>query len=444
MSHRAHNYEESLERVVRRSKGVYYTPMSIVRDMLSTLTIKGDERLCDPCCGGGNFLVGAIERGLRVENIFGYDIDAKAVAIARERVREMTGYDATNNIRVADFWSVAPTLRERFDIIATNPPWGSVIDRGVRVELTSKYSVSHSSDSSSLMLLAALSTLRKRGEMTILLPESFFNIGSFEDVRRVLLRLKTTHLRDYGKPFRGLMTRAESITLSNCPSSPNQTAECRFGTERYQRTLSSFRNNPKSIINMWLSTEGAAAVEAIFAKPHTTLCNAASWGMGIVTGNNGKYCHSHIEPDDIGVVRGYNITLEGIAPYDTYIPRNLAQYQQVASEEFYRAKEKIIYRFIASRPIFCYDNEQRYILNSANGFIPNDGFALSCEEIVERLNSDVMKWLFEALFRTHKILRSDIERLPLHTDIKEFSEMNYQQYLGVERDESGHFRLSAK
>ncbi|MFI3306246.1 MAG: TaqI-like C-terminal specificity domain-containing protein [Rikenellaceae bacterium] len=417
MSHRAHSYEESLEREVRRAEGIYYTPADIVANMLSTVTIEGCERLCDPCCGAGNFLIGAIERGVKAENIFGYDKDAKAVAIARERVREMTGFDATNNIVVADFWSVAPKLIDSFDIVATNPPWGGVVEASYRGELTTKYSAGHSSDTATLMLFAVLTTLRKGGQMTILLPDAFFNIGGFEDARRKLLGLKITHLRDYGKAFKGLMTRAESITLTNRKSTQRQWAECSFEGQTDRRTLESFRKNPKSIINMWLSAEGAATVEEIFAKPHVTLHEAATWGMGIVTGNNAKYCHSDRRKGDIGVVRGYNIKLDGIAPCDTYIPSDLSLYQQVASEDFYLAREKIIYRFIASRPIFCYDPEQRYILNSANGFIPNEGFALSCEEIVERLNSDVVAWLFEALFRTHKILRSDLEHLPLLLDM---------------------------
>lgn len=411
---------------------------------MSTIEIKGGETLCDPCCGGGNFLMGAIERGVKPENIYGYDVDADAVAIARERMLEATGFDATKNIVIADFWSVAPTLGKRFDIIATNPPWGSEIEGKKRSELTTKYRVTHTSDSSSLILLSALETLRDGGKMTILLPDSFFNIGGFEDARRRILDLEITHLRDYGKPFKGLMTRAESITLRNNKANPQQSAECRFEGREFSRTLSSFRENPKSIINMWLSAEGAEVVAAIYDKPHITLANSATWGMGIVTGNNAKYCKSTPSRDDIAVTRGYNITLDGIKQPDTYIPNRLEIYQQVASREFYQSREKIIYRFISSRPIFCTDCEQRYILNSANGFIPNEGIALSCDQIVERLNSRVIAWLFEALFRTHKILRSDIEKLPLHTEISDFSEMNYQQYLGIEIDTEGNYRLVNK
>ncbi|MFR9645013.1 MAG: N-6 DNA methylase, partial [Rikenellaceae bacterium] len=299
MNHRAQSYEESLDRETRRAEGIYYTPADIVVDMLSTLRVDGDETLCDPCCGGGNFLMGALEMGVRVENLYGFDSDPRAVDIARERVREATGFDATENIRVADFWDVAPTLGRRFDIIASNPPWGSHLDSLRRCDLSTLYGAGRSSDSSSLMLLAALSTLRKGGELTFLLPDAFFNIGSFEEVRRKVLALEITHLRDYGKPFRGLMTRAQSITLRNRKSKSDHQAECRYEGQQHLRSLRSFRLNPKSIINMWLSSQGAEVVEAIYAKPHITLANNATWGMGIVTGNNSLYCHREPEEGDV-------------------------------------------------------------------------------------------------------------------------------------------------
>ncbi len=452
MVYRAENYEASLERDERRAKGIYYTPRPIINQMLDTLFEAEDIDLsrmtiCDPCCGGGNFLIAALERGFRVENIYGYDIDSAAVQITRERIAEFVeglGESLSTehiHIEVGDFWDIAPSKLGCFDVIASNPPWGSQLDPKRRKELCERYDAGHSVDSSSLMLHAALSTLKEDGVLTFLLPDSFFNIGGFENIRELMLGFKITQLCDYGKAFKGLMTRAQSVTLVKSRCAQDATVECIFEGAHHRRTISSFRRNPKSIINMWVSAQGAEAIDAIFAKPHLTLANAAVWGMGIVTGDNAKFICATPQRDYIEVVRGYNITKEGITQPDTYIPRDLSLYQQCAGEQFYGAREKIVYRFISSQAIFSLDCEQRYILNSANGFIPSKELPLSCEEIVKRLNSEVIVWLHKALFRSHKILRSDIERLPLHTEVVDFDEAQYLEYLNLEPCEEGGYRV---
>lgn len=439
MSQRATNHEESLSREYRRAEGIYYTPRSVVVEMLQTLSggIEGRD-ICDPCCGCGNFLVEALKMGASAERLYGFDRDEEAVRITRERIFEVSGFDGSRNIVVGDFWEEAPARSESYDVIISNPPWGAKLTPKRRAELGDRYGIGHSADSSAFMLMAALTTLREGGEMSCLLPDAFFNIGTFEGVRHHILGLSMSHLCDYGRPFAGLMTRAESITLRKRASRGDELVRCRWDGVEHKRLQRSFISNPKAIINMWLDDEGAKAVEAIYARPHLTLLDNAVWGMGIVTGDNTRFCHEEPSSGDVAVVRGYNITKEGLTPLRTYIAGDMSLYQQVAHSEFYRAGEKILYRFIADRPLCCLDREQHYLLNSANGLILNEGFELSAEGVVERLNSDEIVWLFRAIFRTHKILRHDIEQLPLHL---EFEQDSYAQYLGIEPTAKGSYKI---
>ncbi|MFI3289727.1 MAG: TaqI-like C-terminal specificity domain-containing protein [Rikenellaceae bacterium] len=447
MKRRTKSYEESLDRWQRRAAGVYYTPTSIVEQMVQVVVGEGvdvdlsDKLLLDPCCGSGNFLVEALRVGFRAENIYGFDIDPKGVKIARQRVAELSGYDVSKNIKVADFFDRAQTIKRRFDYVITNPPWGSSLDVKRRNILGQIYGAGHSVDSSSLMMLASLMVLREGGVLSFLLPEAFFNIGNFEDVRRVILGLRVTCLCDYAKPFRGLMTRAQAIVLRKESSTDEDVVRCRYDGHYHTRTIGSFKRNPKSIMNLWLTQAEADVVEAIYKKPHVTLQGGALWGMGIVTGNNKKYCSDHPHQGYIGVLRGYDLTEEGINAPTTFIPSDLSQYNQVAPKEFYLAPEKIIYRFITSRAIFRYDTERRYILNSVNGFIPNRDFPIPTKLVAELLNSKVLNWLFRAIFHTHKVLRHDIETLPLHYELTEFNESNYLDYLGVEATELGSYKI---
>ncbi len=444
MVKRTKSYEESLERTQRRAAGVYYTPQATVEQMVVVAlgdVDPSDKLLLDPCCGSGNFLVEALKVGFRPENIYGFDIDPKAVKVACQRIAELTGYDARKNIKVADFLDKAQKIKRNFDFIITNPPWGGKIDVKRRRELGQIYSAGHSVDSSSLVLLASLRVLREGGILSFLLPEAFFNIGSFEDVRRTILELRVTHLCDYAKPFKGLMTRAQAIVLQNRPSKDEDVIACRYDENYHSRIISSFKRNPKSIMNLWLNQQQADVVDAIYQKPHVTLVNNASWGMGIVTGENPKYCSETPQPGYIGVLRGYDLTNDGISAPGTFIPGDLTMYQQVASKEFYLAPEKIIYRFISNNATFKLDTERRYILNSINGFIPHKDFPISNGLVAELLSSKVMNWLFRSIFHTHKVLRSDIETLPLHYELERFSEEDYLDYLGIEPVISGGYKL---
>jgi len=57
-----------------------------------------------------------------------------------------------------------------------------------------------------------------------------------------------------------------------------------------------------------------------------------------------------------------------------------------------------------------------------------------------------MKWLFKRLFRTHKVLRSDLEKLPIFDDFftthNNNCEQDLHQYLNIE-EHDGTFRVKA-
>ena len=100
--------------------------------------------------------------------------------------------------------------------------------------------------------------------------------------------------------------------------------------------------------------------------------------------------------------------------------------------------------------IFALDNKQRYFLNSANFLIVNkntlfaeDKLAITAEQLVFLMNTDIINWLFKKLFRTHKVLRSDLEKLPIFSEFfnnYNQSEKDLHQYLNIEKH-NGTFRI---
>lgn len=439
-------YEASLSDSYRNKEGIYYTPDGVVRDLFAAP--EDDIRnssFCDPCCGSGNFIVRAIELGFKPENIYGYDIDPVAAEITKTRIYKATGYKS-QNIKVADFLDLS--LRKEisgFDYIYTNPPWGKKIGKKTRECTGLRLGAGSSTDTCSLFFFACLQCLSANGRLGLLLPESFFNIAAFEDARIKALQFSIERLIDYGKVFKGLVTNAQGIVLKKTTSDPHSSISCEARSISFKRSSESFSCNPKSILNLYCDDEDAMTLQHLLSAPYITLKNHASWGLGIVTGNNKKFVKSSYESRHIPVYKGADILRGKLKDATSFIPSDMRLYQQVAPLAIYEAKEKLIYRFISSKLCFFYDDKQRFVLNSANILIPDTTFPLSAKMLGDLLGSDFMNWVFSSLFNAHKILRGDLESLPIHSQFLEgessFDEARYLKQLNIEKNVNGTYRI---
>lgn len=437
-------YEAGLSDSFRNREGIYYTPDHIARDLFSAPAADiRNASFCDPCCGSGNFIVRALELGFQPQNIHGYDSDPVAAEITRARIYKLSGYRSPH-IKVADFLKTWPACG-RFDFIYTNPPWGKKIARQTREETGLRLQAGSSIDTCSLFFLACLQCLKENGELGLLLPESFFNIAVFEETRIKALQLSIERLIDYGKVFKGLVTKAQAIVLKNRPSGPYAGISCEIAGNAYQRSQASFASNPKSILNLYCDDQSAHILQHLLSLPHDTLKDRSAWGLGIVTGNNKKFIRSTPEKRYIPVYRGADILPGSLQSASSFIPSDLTLYQQVAPVRIYEAKEKLIYKFISSRLVFFYDDQQRHVLNSANILVPHKDFPITAKMLAELLNSDFMNWVFAKLFNTHKILRGDLESLPIHSSLlanaSNFDEARYLEKLDIEKHKNGAYRI---
>lgn len=439
----AAQYESSLSESYRNKEGVFYTPSEIVFHMLKSVEDVECKTFLDPCCGSGNFLVAALEKGFRPENLYAFDTDANAVQITRKRILEKSGVEP-EHIVCGDFLAWAENHVCKFDYIFTNPPWGKKIQKQEKTKLAKAFFAGNSSDTCALFFFASLSLLNKNGVLGLLLPEAFFNIGVFEDARTTLLKHKIIRLIDYGKPFRGLMTKAKAFLMENSENSCSSVSCESFGKSFSYRTQNAFQSMPKHIINFDLSEEEFDVIKRVYSVPHITLKGHASWALGIVTGNNEKHCKTERGLGDVPIYRGKDIFPDHVVNAGIFIDRNLKDCQQVAPLAFYQAPEKVIYRFINNRIVCYHDKEQRYVLNSANLFILDDDFPLAYQQLVDLLNSDFMNWLFRSIFSTHKILRGDLEELPIWTayfkEYQCFDERALLSYLNIEKN-NGTYRI---
>lgn len=429
-------YESSLSDSYKNKEGIYYTPQYIVEDMLKDIVDVENKTFLDPCCGSGNFIIEAIKKGISPQNVYGFDVDDNAVLIARKRIKDLCGYDS-KNIVCADFLSQPKVSSQKFDYIFTNPPWGKKINKVDKLRYSSLYNSGSSNDTSALFYFACLKVLKENGKIGMLLPDSFFNISSFETARKSLMTLHINRFVDYGKAFKGLMTKAVAFVackVNRQQTTVNSQIECEiYSVKKHLRSQESFADIPKCIFNFHIEESESDIIRHVFSMPHIRLKDNAKWGLGVITGNNEKICKKEKTKGCVPIYRGKDIMKNTLSEPSLYIDENLEGCRQVADMELYKSPEKVIYRFISNRIVCFYDTEQRYILNSANLFVLNEDFPISYSQLVDLLNSDFMNWLFRSIFNTYKILRSDLEMLPIfHEYFKEnevFSEESFKVYM---------------
>lgn len=408
-------YEAMLSESFKNKEGVFYTSMAIVEDMMREVEVNPETLFLDPCCGSGNFLMKALEKGVKPENLYGFDTDSNAVAIARRRIKAVTGCDAPN-VLCADFFQICPKLKVKFDAAFTNPPWGKKLSKTQRDSYARQYQAGSSTDTSSLFLFSVLSVLKPKGTMGLLLPDSFFKIAVFEDARKAVLRQAILRMKDYGKPFKNMYS-AVSLVLKKQNCDKNNTIICCFNHLEYQRSQQSFLLMPRHNLNYWTKPEEMTLVEELLKQPYLTLKGHATWSLGIVTGNNAAMCRHSQRKGYKPVYRGKDILPGRLKAASLFVnPADFPRYQQMASLELLCAPVKLVYRFISSSLVFFCDTHQRYILNSANMLVLDEDFPLSAKQLAETMNSRLTNWLFRQLFNTHKVLRSDLEILPVITD----------------------------
>ena len=430
-------YESSLSESHKNKEGVYYTPLYIVEDMMKDIEETENKSFLDPCCGSGNFIIEAIKKGFSPENVYGFDVDENAVEITKKRIKDLCGYDS-ENIICADFLSQKPKAKsQKFDYIFTNPPWGKKINKVDKQRYSSLYNSRNSNDTSALFYFASLMILKEKGTLGFLMPDSFFNITTFEDARKSLLSLQINRFVDYGKAFKGLMTKAVAFVATEADSqqpTANSQIQCElYGVKKHMRSQEGFLYVPKHIFNFHIEENENDIIRKVYSLPHITLKNNTEWALGIITGNNDKICSKEKGEGLVPIFRGKDILKDRMAEPSLFVNENLEGCRQVADLRYYKSQDKIIYRFISSKIVCYHDTEQRYILNSANLFVLNDGFPVTYHQLVSLLNSDFMNWLFRSIFNTHKILRSDLELLPIfHEYFKEndvFSEETFKDYM---------------
>lgn len=164
--------------------GEYFTPRNIVRTMVSMVDPQIGEKIYDPFCGTGGFLIESykylnmrmksnkkLEEILKRETVYGSEITANA------RIAKMNMIlfgDGHSNIKKED--SFANPKKGKFDIVLTNPPYSQKTRYG------NLYPVD-STNGDAVSVMHCFDSLNSGGRAAILVKENFLSDGG--DIGRV-------------------------------------------------------------------------------------------------------------------------------------------------------------------------------------------------------------------------------------------------------------------
>ena len=386
-------------------KGLYYTKPVIVNEMLSDLRILNGEKLLDPCCGSGIFLLKV--QHAEMEQLYGIDNDPLAVMIAKANL--MVKFNESNvypQIYQMDFLLHATSALGdlRFDYIVTNPPWGTEKGKLHASEII------QSKEKASLFFTESFKFLNQNGIQHFLLPTSILKIRVHSDLRRfVTHETRIESLKCYRERFKGVFTDFISLKVSKKPVFDKQNYLVYGINNEVSRKELVVRDDDFYPIPT-LNDRDEAIISKVERLRHDDLSHS-QWALGIITGNNSKVLKDRPRKGLEPIYMGKDISKYSLKNASRYIKYNRADFQQCAKDEFYKAKEKLVYKFVSSRLCFTYDDKQRLFLNSANILIPElEG--MSVKTVLAFLNSSLFNFLYVKRFNDLKILKSNLSSLP--------------------------------
>ncbi len=170
---------ESRRKQAKRKSGQFYTPEKFSFEIIEQIKPELKGKILDPACGDGSFLMVAAEKAkkaagdaFRLENIYGYDIDAQALLVCLGRLIEgFWGY-GWPILRCADF--LTAEIGERFDLVIGNPPYKVNLNEEMKEYLRRKYQTAEGEkDLYTFFIERSIKLLHDGGQLILLTSHTY-------------------------------------------------------------------------------------------------------------------------------------------------------------------------------------------------------------------------------------------------------------------------------
>lgn len=197
-----HLFNEIYESILRDlqsagNAGEYYTPRPVTQFIIDILNPKLGEKILDPACGTGGFLVCAIEHlRKQVKNINDQrTLQKNVMGVEKKPLPHLL---STTNLILHDVETpnihhdntlarplINYTSADMVDIVATNPPFGGAEEDGIELNFPSAFRTRETAD---LFLLLIMKLLKEEGRCGLVLPDGFlFGEGAKTRIKEKLL-----------------------------------------------------------------------------------------------------------------------------------------------------------------------------------------------------------------------------------------------------------------
>ena len=183
-------YEEMIRYTFDKSDNQqFFTPNQIVSFITKFYGEYISGHICDPASGTGGFLVEVAKSGKRYLSLTGFEIDERLSWVTGQNIY-LHGGKKFESLHLKDGGSLGKHAEKyfaKFDLILTNPPFGS--DYSNQEDLT-KYILGRNKKSRRrgiLFIERCWKLLKPGGRVAIVLDEGVLNLSQSEDVRKFLL-----------------------------------------------------------------------------------------------------------------------------------------------------------------------------------------------------------------------------------------------------------------
>jgi len=166
----------------------YYTKSDpIVNYMVSLLSLKGSEKILEPCAGDGVFIDPIVKTFPDVQvDAFELNDNSYSNLLVKYSDFENINIKKTDTLTDVDLLFLC-SMGGGYDAIIANPPYGAWRDQEERRKLKRSYNGFYAKESYSLFLYRCIEALNDKGKLVFIIPDTYLNLHMHKDIRKYLL-----------------------------------------------------------------------------------------------------------------------------------------------------------------------------------------------------------------------------------------------------------------